>query len=147
MNCKNSAVAYLFNSNVLSTGWFLGPRGPIVLPSVGPVLSSVQEFLLLFIPSYPSPPTSVPTTVTLVTPPVTPVVVVVAFVVIVDFVLLLFLFLFLLLSGGTGLLQKIIWMDRPLANDHQEKTGLLQMIIKKDRPFANDHQERPASCK
>ena len=63
MNCKNSAVAYLFNSNVLSTGWFLGPRGPIVLPSVGPVLSSVQEFLL---------------------PPVTPVVVV--FVVIVDFV-------------------------------------------------------------
>ena len=87
MNCKNSAVAYLFNSNVLSTGWFLGPRGPIVLPSVGPVLSSVQEFLLLFIPSYPSPPpTSVPTTVTLVTPPVTPVVVVVVFVVIVDFV-------------------------------------------------------------
>ena len=58
MNCKNSAVAYLFNSNVLSTGWFLGPRGPIVLRSVGPVLSSVQEFLLLFIPSYPSPPTS-----------------------------------------------------------------------------------------
>ena len=125
MNCKNSAVAYLFNSNVLSTGWFLGPRGPIVLPSVGPVLSSVQEFLLLFIPSYPSPPTSVSTTVTLVTPPVTPVVVVVVvFVVIVDFVFVIvsvFVFVFVF--------------------------AVVVIVVVVVVVLANDHLEYPASCK
>ena len=117
MNCKNSAVAYLFNSNVLSTGWFLGPRGPIVLPSVGPVLSSVQEFLLLFIPSYPSPPTSVPTTVTLVTPSVTPVVVVVVFVVIVDFV---FVFVFVVVVAVVVIVVAVVVVVVVLANDHLE---------------------------
>ena len=116
MNCKNSAVAYLFNSNVLSTGWFLGPRGPIVLPSVGPVLSSVQEFLLLFIPSYPSPPTSVPTTVTLVTPSVTPVVVVVVVVVVfVDFV-----FVFVVVVAVVVIVVAVVVVVVVLANDHLE---------------------------
>ena len=122
MNCKNSAVAYLFNSNVLSTGWFLGPRGPIVLPSLGPVLSSVQEFLLLFIPSYPSPPTSVPTTVTLVTPSVTPVVVVVVFVVIVDFV-----FVFVVVVVAVVVIV----------------VAVVAVVV----VLANDHLEYPASCK
>ena len=39
-------------------------------------------------------------------------------------------------SGWIGLLQMIIRMDRPLANDHPE-----------GRPLANDHREGPASCK
>ena len=44
-------------------------------------------------------------------------------------------------SGGTGLLQMVIWRDRPFANDHSERpasckwwsggTGLLQMIIRR----------------
>ena len=48
----------------------------------------------------------------------------------------------------------IIWMDRPLANDHPDgpasckfssgKTGLLQLIIQRIRPLANDH---PATSK
>ena len=122
MNCKNSAVAYLFNSNVLSTGWFLGPREPIVLPSVGPVLSSVQEFLLLFIPSYPSPPTSVPTTVTLVTSPVTPVVVVVVFVVIVDFA-------FVVVVVVVAVVVIVV--------------AVVVVVV----VLANDHLEYPASCK
>ena len=120
MNCKNSAVAYLFNSNVLSTGWFLGPRGPIVLHSVGPVLSIVQEFLLLFIPSYPSPPTSVPTRVTLVTPSVTPVVVVVVFVVIVDFVFVVVVVAVVVIVVAVVVVVVVL---------------------------ANDHLEYPASCK
>jgi len=125
MNCKNSAVAYLFNSNVLSTGWFLGPRGPIVLPSLGPVLSSVQEFLLLFIPSYPSPPTSVPTTVTLVTPPVTPVVVVVVFV---DFV---FVVVFVVVVVVVVVAVVVIVV------------AVVGVVV----VLANDHLEYPASCK
>ena len=51
----------------------------------------------------------------------------------------------------------IIWIDRPLANDHLDWpasckwssrwTGLLQMIIQIDRPLANDHSDGPASLK
>ena len=51
----------------------------------------------------------------------------------------------------------IIWMDRPLANDHPDRLafqkwssrwlGLLQMIIWMDRPLANDHPDGLASCK
>ena len=54
------------------------------------------------------------------------------------------------------LLQMIIRMDWPLANDHpdgpasckwsSELAGLLQMIIWMDQPFANDHLDGPASC-
>ena len=100
MNCKNSAVAYLFNSNVLSTGWFLGPRGPIVLPSVGPVLSSVQEFLL---------------------PPVTPVVVVVVFVVIVDFVfVVLFVFVVVVVFAVVVIVVAVVVVVVVLENDHLE---------------------------
>ena len=57
----------------------------------------------------------------------------------------------------TGLLQMIIWINQPLANDHPYRqascnwssgsTGLLQIIIWIDRPFANDHLDQLASCK
>ena len=52
---------------------------------------------------------------------------------------------------------RIIRMDRPLANDHQDEpasckwswgcTGILQIIIRMDWPLANNHQDGPASCK
>ena len=55
------------------------------------------------------------------------------------------------------LLQLIIWMDRPLANNHPDglvsckwsygSTDFLQMITWRDRPLANDHLEGPASRK
>ena len=60
-------------------------------------------------------------------------------------------------SGGTGLLQMVIWSGRPLANDDPEGpascrwssggAGLLQMMIRRDRPLADGHPEGPASCK
>ena len=51
----------------------------------------------------------------------------------------------------------IVWIDRPLANDHPEDlasckwssggSGLLQMIIQQIQPLANDHMEVQATCK
>ena len=51
----------------------------------------------------------------------------------------------------------IIWMERPLANDHPDGlasckwssgwNGLLQMIFGIDWPLANDHLDGTASCK
>ena len=60
-------------------------------------------------------------------------------------------------SGGTSLLQMVIWSGRPLANDDPEGpascrwsfggAGLLQMMIRRDRPLADGHPEGLASCK
>ena len=59
--------------------------------------------------------------------------------------------------GWSGLLQMIMHMDRPLANDLPDWptsckwssgwTGLLQTIIRMEWPLANDHQDGAASCK
>ena len=112
---------------------FLGPRGPLVLPSIGvPVrpsarISSPPSPLSPFPSSPPSVLSLLVNAVTLVTPsPVTEVVVVIAIVVVV-------------------------------ANDHLEwptscerSSGwavFLQIIIRKGQPLANDHPEGPASCK
>ena len=60
-------------------------------------------------------------------------------------------------SGWAGLLQMIIRMGRPFANDHPDGpafckwssggASLLQMIIWMGWPFANDHPDWPAFCK
>ena len=60
-------------------------------------------------------------------------------------------------SGGTGLLQMVIWRGRTLANDHPEGpasckwssrgASLLKMMIGRDWPLAYDHLEEPDSCK
>ena len=45
-------VEILERQNIASggfTGWFLGPRGPLVLPLVGPCAVCLQEFLLLLL--------------------------------------------------------------------------------------------------
>jgi len=59
--------------------------------------------------------------------------------------------------GSTSLLQIIIRIDQPLANNPLDQpasykwssgsTGLLRMIIWMDQPLANDHRNGPASCK
>ena len=59
--------------------------------------------------------------------------------------------------GWISILQMIISLGRPLANDYPDPpasckwsfgwTGLLQMIIQIGRPLANDHPDRPAFCK
>ena len=109
-------VEILERQNIASggfTGWFLGPRGPLVLPLVGPCAVRLQEFLLLLlllllhtrshspmVSGHPCHPGDPPGPVTHDNPeePAS----------------------CKWSSGGAGLLQIIIWGGRPLANDHPE---------------------------